>query len=305
MTPPDHPRPVTHLPEPRRPDLPTDPRDQWPELRRVGTKLPLRDYLRELWKRREFAITVPLGELKAQNQDSVMGQFWHLLNPMLLIGVYYLIFGVILQIEARRGVDNYLPFLIVGVIIFNYTRSSIQAGARMIVKNRNLVQSINFPRAILPASAIVSETASHLYALPVMLVLVMLVEGGPLPQWSWFLLIPVTFFQLLFNLGIAMVVARLSFHFRDIQQLLPFAMRLYFYSSGVIIPINNDVIPNATLVAILQFNPAYLIVEMGREAVLDRAIDPTVWLMGAGWSVAMLVFGFWFFRRAENEYGRV
>ena len=305
MTPPDHPRPDTGLPEPQRPDLPDDPRERWPHLRRVGIRLPLREYLRELWRRREFAITVPLGELKAQNQDSALGQVWHLLNPLLLIAVYYLIFGVLLQVEDRRGVDNYLPFLIVGVIVFDFTRSSIQAGARMIVKNRKLVQSINFPRAILPLSAIVSEAISHLYALPVMLVLISLVRGGPPPQWTWLLLVVVFVLQSMFNLGISMVVARLSFHFRDVQQLLPFILRLYFYSSGVLIPINADVIPSPILVTILQLNPAYLIVEMAREAALVGPLDPKVWLLGAAWSVAMLVGGFWFFRAAENEYGRV
>jgi len=305
VTPPDHPRPDTGLPAPQRPDLPDDPRGRWPHLRRVGIRLPLREYLRELWRRREFAITVPLGELRAQNQDSALGQVWHLLNPLLLIAVYYLIFGVLLQVEDRRGVDNYLPFLIVGVIVFNFTRSSIQTGARMIVKNRKLVQSINFPRAILPLSAIVSEAIAHLYALPVMLVLVMLVQGGPPPQWTWLLLIVVFVFQTMFNLGISMVVARLSFHFRDVQQLLPFILRLYFYSSGVLIPINIDIIPNPTVVAILQLNPAYLLVEMAREAVLVGPLDPQVWLRGALWSVAMLVGGFWYFRAAENEYGRV
>lgn len=305
MTPPEHPRPATDLPEPTRPDLPSDPRQRWPQLHRVGVKLPLREYLRELWRRREFAITVPLGELKAQNQDSALGQVWHLLNPLLLIAVYYLIFGVILQVESRRGVDDYLPFLIVGVIIFDFTRSSIQAGARMIVKNRKLVQSINFPRAILPISAIVSEAISHLYALPVMLVLVMLVEGGPSPQWTWLLLIPVTALQALFNLGISMMVARLSFHFRDIQQLLPFLLRLYFYASGVIIPVNAEVIPNTILVTILQLNPAYLLVEMAREATLVGPLTAEVWIAGTVWSIVMLVIGFWFFRAAENEYGRV
>ncbi|MCC5947061.1 MAG: ABC transporter permease [Nitriliruptoraceae bacterium] len=305
MTPPEHPRPATDLPVPERPSLPADPRQEWPALRRVGVKLPLREYLRELWRRREFAVTVPLGELKAQNQDSALGQLWHLLNPLLLIAVYYLIFGLVLNVESRRGVDNYLPFLIVGVIVFDYTRSSINAGARMIVKNRRLVQSINFPRAVLPLSAIVSETVSYLYAIPVMLVLVMLVEGGPPPQWTWLLLVPVTMLQAMFNLGISMVVARLSFHFRDIQQLLPFALRLYFYSSGVIIPINIDIIPNQTLLTILQLNPAYAIVEMARDAVLVGPLDAQIWVVGGVWSIVMLSFGFWFFRQAESEYGRV
>jgi len=295
----------TGLPPPEPPDLPPDPSATWPALRRVGTRLPLREYLAEIWRRREFAVTVPLGELRAQNQDTVLGQLWHLVNPLMLIGIYYLIFGVILQVEARRGVDAYLPFLIVGVIVFNYTRSSAQAGARMIVKNRKLVQSINFPRAILPISALVSETVSYAYALPMMLILVTLVDGGPTPMVSWLLLLPITVLQAGFNLGISMIVARLSFHFRDVQQFLPYLLRLYLYVSGVLIPINADLIPNDALRTILQINPMYSIIEMARAAVLGSQVSPFVWWAGPSWCVVILLLGFWYFRRAESEYGRV
>jgi teichoic acid transport system permease protein len=302
-------RPVTNLPEPTPPELPPDPRVVWPELRRVGIRLPLRAYLAELWRRREFAITVPLGELKAQNQDTALGQLWHLLNPLFLILIYWFIFGVVLGVTGRRGVEFYLPFLIVGVITYNYTRSSVQTGARMIVKNRKLVQSINFPRAILPISAMVSETISHLYAIPVMFLLLMVVEGGPRPMWSWLLIVPIIVVQALFNLGLSMTVARLAFHFRDVQQVLPYLLRLYLYMSGVIIPLTSDRIADRVpdwLMMILKINPMYNIIEMAREAVLDgRIVIPRVWLLGPAWALVLLVFGFWYFRKAENEYGNV
>lgn len=299
-------RPEPDLPTPTSADIPDDPRAVWPDLRRVGTKLPLREYLAEVWRRREFAVTVPLGELKAQNQDTMLGQLWHLLNPLFLILIYWFIFGYILGVQGRRGVENYLPFLIVGVITYNYTRSSIQTGARMIVKNRKLVQSINFPRSILPLSAMVAETLSHLYALPVMFLLLLVVEGGPRVMWTWLLVIPILIVQAMFNLGLSMTVARFSFHFRDVQQFLPYLLRLYLYVSGVIIPITDDLIKNDVLRTILRINPMYCIIEMSREAVLDgRIVDPMVWILGPAWAVLFLVVGFWYFRHAENEYGRV
>jgi len=306
-TPDPHAWPETDLPRPNV-EVPSDPTAVWPALRRVGIRLPLGEYLTEVWRRREFAVTVPLGELKAQNQDTALGQLWHLLNPLMLILIYWFIFGVILGVGGgpRRGVEHYLPFLIVGVITYNYTRSSIQTGARMIVKNRKLVQSINFPRAILPLSAMVSETLSHLYALPVMFVLLLVVPDGPEPMWTWLLIAPILLVHAAFNLGLSMAVARVSFHFRDVQQFLPYLLRLYLYVSGVIIPITHDLIENDALRTILQINPMYNIIEMSREAILDGAIvEPRVWILGPGWALVLLVFGFWFFRRAENEYGRV
>lgn len=296
------------VPRPVRPDLPEDILAAYPQLRRVGTKLPLKDYLTELWRRREFAITVPLGELRAQNQDTSLGQLWHLLNPLLLIGIYYFVFGIVLDIEARRGVDDYLPFLIVGVIIFNYTRSSLQSGARMIVKNRRLVQSINFPRSILPISSLVSETISHLYALPVMLVLLLstnLLGSTVIPSWWWLLLIPITVLQALFNLGLAMAVARFAFHFRDVQNLMPYLLRLWFYMSGVLYPLSIDLIGNETIRLILQINPAWSMVEIARDALLYERAVGWVWALAAVWTVVVLMVGFRYFRSAENEYGRV
>ena len=274
----------------------------------MGIRLPLREYLAEVWRRREFAVTVPLGELRAQNQDTFLGQLWHLLNPLMLILIYWTIFGVILGVDggSRRGVDNYLPFLIVGIITYNYTRSSIQAGARMIVKNRRLVQSINFPRAILPLSSMVSESISHLYAMPVMFALLLIIPNGPDPMWSWLLMIPILLVHAMFNLGLSMAVARFAFHFRDVQQFLPYVLRLYLYTSGVLIPITPELIGNDVIRLILQINPMYSIIEMAREAILDGGIvRPLVWILGPAWSLMLLIVGFWYFRRAENEYGRV
>lgn len=297
----------TPLGDPDLPAIPGDLLERHQHLRRVGTRLPLRDYLRELWARREFAITVPLGELKAQNQDTALGQFWHLLNPLLLVGVYYFVFGVVLGLNepgsGRGGVDNYLPFLVVGVITFDYTRSSVQSGARMIVKNRRLVQSINFPRAILPVSSIVSETVSHLYALPVMLVLLVLM--GELPLWTWLLLVPIVALQALFNLGIAMTVARFAFHFRDVQNFMPYLLRLWFYMSGVLYPLTDGFIETRWVLWILQANPMWSVIEISRDALLDGEVVGWVWGLAAGWTVVILVSGFWYFRRAESEYGRV
>jgi teichoic acid transport system permease protein len=294
------------------PDLPEDPAAAWPEVREVGVRLPLRIYLAEVWRRREFAVTVPLGELRAQNQDTVLGQLWHLLNPLMLIGIYFFLFQVVLNVESRRGVDNYLAFLTVGVITFNYTRSSIQSGARMIVKNRKLVQSINFPRAILPLSSMVAETVSHLYAIPVMFLVVLLApggiatpveQGGVRPMWSWLLIVPVMLVQLLFNLGAGMITARLAFHFRDVQQFLPYLLRLTLYASGVIIPLT--IIEQDLVREILKLNPIYNLIEMARGAVLYGTFEPRTWLIGVTSTLTILVVGFWFFRRAENEYGNV
>jgi teichoic acid transport system permease protein len=283
-------------------DLPEDPVEAWPVLYRVGLALPIPDYVRELWRRREFAYSVPLGELRAQNQDTALGQLWHLINPLLMVAVYYFIFGVVLDAGGRGGVDNFIAFLLVGVVTFEYTRKTMQAGSRMIVKNRKLVQSINFPRAILPVSALVSETISYFWAIPVMWFL-LLMTGVEL-SIMWLLVLPIVVVQSVFNLGAAMIVARISFHFRDVAQFLPYVLRIWFYMSGVIFPITEELVPDWAL-PVLRINPAYNFIEMAREAFIEARFVPTYWAWGAGWAILSFTVGFWIFRRAEAEYGRV
>lgn len=264
----------------------------------LGVRPSLREYLRSVWQRRDFALTIPIGQLRAQNQDTVLGQFWHLLNPLFSAAVYYLIFGVILQID--RGVDNFPAFLIVGVFIFQYITKSLMAGARVIISNVKLMQSINFPRIILPLGAVIGETVAFVPGLGAMgLVLIL---TGEYPSIFWLLAFPIIALQAIFNLGLALVAARSTFHFRDVQNVLPYLTRIWFYASGVLFSI--EAWTEGTLQLVLELNPAYAFLELMRDAMLHGRIDPQLWMVAAGWTTIIFCFGFWWFSRHETEYGR-
>ena len=243
-----------------------------------------------------------MNELRAQNQDTLLGQLWHLINPLLLAFIYYVIFGLILGI-SRGGVENYPAFLIVGVIVFNYTRTSLRSGAKTIVTNRKLVQTMCFPRAVLPLSTMIEGIVSHTFAIVVMWLVLM--ATGVRPTTLWLLFVPYLLLHAVFNLGLVFFVARFTFHFRDTQQFLPYALRIWFYVSGVLIPIERRFVAMPTARAILRANPIYVIIEIARDTFLYHTFDPTKWLTASAWAVGLLVAGFLYFRRAENEYGLV
>lgn len=282
--------------------VPPDPMSRWPQLRRIGVRPSLIEYVRDIWERRDFALTLPLGELRAQNQNTALGQLWHLLNPLLLVAIFYLVFGVLLG-EVSRGFadENYVGFLVVGIMTFTYTQKSIQAGARIIVSNQRLVQTINFPRAILPLSAVVGEFIAHLPALGVMFALLLLT--GEQPGVTWLMIVPIVLLQSIFNLGVGFFTARLTFHFRDVTQLLPYIMRLLFYISGVIFAI--DAIEQEPAHTILRINPFNAFVEMARDATMELTFEPFPWIVASIATSIAIVSGLWFFRQAESEYGRV
>jgi len=266
----------------------------------VAVQPRLRAYLRQLWAYREFAMTIPLGQLRARSQHTSLGRTWYLLNPLLLIAIYYTIFEVVLGIEERRGVEDYLPFLTVGVIAYSYTRSAVQSGASSLISSHRLVRSLRFPRTILPFGVMVAQTSTHLYAIAVLLVA--LIPMGQFPTWRWLLLPVALLLQGVINLGFTMYAARLTFTFPDLANLLPFVLRLGLYVSGVLIPINAQLITNDVVRTMLQLNPVYNVLEIHRQLLLGYSWDAWPWIATVSWAVALLVTGSIYFRAAEDRY---
>jgi teichoic acid transport system permease protein len=279
---------------------------QYDDLIPLGRSLPVRVYLRSLWQRRQFAISVPLGELRSKHMNTVLGNVWHLLNPVLQVGVYFLIFDLLLN--TSRGVENFLPYLAIGVFSFGYMQRSITACASSIINNQGLIRSLSFPRALLPVSAVVRETIAFGPALVLMLALsVFRPEGFKL---SWLLVIPWTVLMAMFALGAGFVLARLTDGVQDVGNLLPFLFRISFYLSGILYAF-EEVLPEkyAEWLPIIALNPFYAFISHMRHALMstyrvDPVVDPWLWLSGLLYPVVFLVGGFLFFRAAEQRYGR-
>jgi teichoic acid transport system permease protein len=110
--------------------------------------------------------------------------------------------------------------------------------------------------------------------------------------------------QLLFNLGLALMAARASAKYLDIQQLLPFVFRLLTYASGVLFYV-DEYVADSTWRLLFELNPFYAFVSLYRVVVLSYPLNDHTLLVAPVASVIALVFGFWWFRRAEREYGHV
>lgn len=270
----------------------------------VGAVPPVRDYLRRMWLARDFILYVPLGQLRAQTYNTVLGSVWHLLNPLLNAALYYLLFGVLFQ--AVRAIDNYAVFLVVGMFAFLYTNRTVLAGARAMTGNLSLISQIRFPRAALPVSAAIAETISHVVAVGALYVMVLLL--GERPTLLWLAVVPIVAVQMIFNLGLAFIAARLTFHFRDLENLLPHVLRFWMYLSGLFFSIEfvvNRTGPDSPIVTLFELNPGYIFMALMRGALMDQySLDWRLGLVACGWAVATVMFGFLFFRSREVEYSR-
>lgn len=268
-------------------------------LQPLGGRVRLLPYAKALWSRRALVLALPAAELRAQNRSSVLGQAWHLLNPLLLAGTYYMVFGLLLQTD--RGVDNFVAFLTIGVLIFHFTSKSVVAGAKSVVGNEGLMRSIRFPRAVLPIAGVLGELVALGFSL--LTILAVLLATGERPQLAWLLLFPVLVMQLLFNTGIALLAARATTHFRDIEQILPFALRLWLYFSGVFYSVERFA-SHPAVIAVARANPLNAVLTLARGALLEGSSMPMwAWTSAGIWTGVALAGGMVFFVRREHRYG--
>ncbi|WP_399892471.1 ABC transporter permease [Streptomyces sp. BBFR51] len=272
-----------------------------------GARPSLAEYVRQLWGRRHFILAFSQAKLTAQYSQAKLGQLWQVATPLLNALVYFLIFGLILNAGRGMAKDVYIPFLVTGVFVFTFTQSSAMAGVRAIAGNLGLVRALHFPRASLPVSFALQQLQQLLASMIVMFAVVM--GFGSYPSLSWLLVLPTLVLQFLFNMGLALVVARMGAKTPDLAQLMPFILRTWMYASGVMfsIPIMLEGKP-AWLADVLQWNPAAIYMDLMRFALIDgygsENLPPHVWAVALGWAVLVAVGGFVYFWKAEERYGR-
>jgi len=259
-------------------------------------------YLAEVWRRRDFAWHLAMAKVRARNNSTALGLFWWLLDPLLLGGVFLLVFGVILK--TSRGDPNYIGFLLSGLFVFTYTRETMTGGAASINSNAQLIGTRRFPRLLLPLSAVIEGFVAFAFSLLPFYLIAGLTHGDWPGLHSWVLL-PALALQTMFNLGLSLVMAELVVPIRDIGNLVNYLSRIWLYVSPVIFPLDERLRnAPAVLVAILKANPMAPILGLYRGALLGREIEPYHWWGTAVWAVVMLLLGVLTFRRIEPKLPR-
>jgi teichoic acid transport system permease protein len=304
-------------------------------LRPSSARPGLVSYLGMVWQRRHFILAYATARNVSMYTEARLGQLWQVLTPLLNSAVYYLIFGILFK--ANRGIENYTAYLVTGVFIFAFTERSIVVGSTVMRANIALIRALHFPRACLPLAYVLVEFQQLLLSMLVLFAIV-LGTGEPL-TFYWLLLVPALLMQATFNIGAALILARVGAGAQDISQLVPFLLRVWRYFCGVMYSIAS--LPAALpewAKNVLSFNPAAVYISLTRYAIMAtyRADAPgaqpydaakcavfnatktphlqaychaetlpsELWLAGIGWAVVTLIAGVLYFWQAETRYGR-
>jgi teichoic acid transport system permease protein len=279
-------------------------------LSKVGGRPPLGEYISEVWRRRWFIYSMARYKIESDNQQNSLGMLWVVLRPLLNALVYGLIFGFLL---AGSRPPHFVEYLIIGVFTFEFFAQSFNSGGKAITNNAALVQSLAFPRMVLPLAVVTQKFLQFAPTIIIMLVFLMISHISPQPEWL--LLFPLFALYFMFNTGLALITARLSVHWRDLINFLPVLTRFVFYTTGIFFSVEKRFGPTKSnphghpmIIRISDYQPIHEFLSLVRGALLQGSayeIDTRYWFFASAWSVGLLVFGTWFFWRAEERYGRV
>jgi ABC-type polysaccharide/polyol phosphate export permease len=264
------------------------------EPHRIGLP-PIGPYLQGVWRRRQFAYELSRTSLRAQHFSTAFGQLWLILNPVLLAAVYFLLVDILRH--GRHG-PGFFAHLMAGVFAFTFFSGSVIQGARSVVKSGRLVLNTAFPRTLLPLSAVLTCFYRFLPTVGVYAIF-HVASGLPVgPQLLW--IIPIFGMLVMFAAGIAMLVAAAQVYFRDVQQFLPYVMRIWMYSTPILYFYFE--VPRH-LRYFIDANPLTpIFASWSRVLNQGLAPSPKFMLWGLGWAVAALVIGAVFFISREREF---
>ena len=262
--------------------------------------------IREIYQYRELLRNLVVSDLKARYKNSVLGLFWSLLNPLGMMLVFTLIFGLLVP---NVQIERYPLFLLCGLLPWNYFSASVQGSLYSVLGNAGLVKKVYFPRAILPIATVLSQLINFLLAFVILFAALVIFQSNFSP-WLW--LLPfVLLIQTIFTIGVALILSTLNVFYRDTSMIMDVVMLAWFFLTPVFY--STALLPNSVTVLGVTLNPQRLLyilnpmaslVNMYRDLLYwGYRTDLDFFLRSAVTAIVVLLFGAWFFRRYSDRFG--
>ena len=258
----------------------------------------LREYLPELWARREFVYELARCTLRAQNYLNAFGQVWLVLNPLLLGCVYYVLVDIL---SNGKHAHNYFAMLLAGLFLYTFFSSILSQSSGSIIGSSRLIMNSRLPRLVLPITQIVIAFMKFLPCLIVFLA-VHTIEGIP---WGLnaFYAIPAFLEVLVFGAGLGFLCATAQVYFRDFANFLPYVTRIWLFLSPVLWELQTQLARHDLKAHVIALNPLSPMIGSWGDALVYNIAPQGSWLLeGLGWSLGAFLIGTIVFVRREREF---
>ncbi|OGO05933.1 MAG: hypothetical protein A2Y73_04785 [Chloroflexi bacterium RBG_13_56_8] len=192
--------------------------------------------LRELLSYRELIENLVIRDLKVRYKNSVLGFLWCLVHPLLLMGVFTVVFTAMLP---NVRIPKSPVFMLCALLPWNFFNTSLMSALHSIVDNGNLIKKVYFPREILPISTVASNFINFLLSFVVLFALILVFR---VPVTVWLIYVPIIMLvQVAFTIGMALILATVNVFYRDMGVIMEVIMQAWFFLTPVFYPI--DLLP--------------------------------------------------------------
>ena len=243
---------------------------------------------------REFLKSNVKKDIRGKYKGSFLGVLWSFINPLLSVLVYAIVFPYIMRIK----VENYLIYLITGIITWTFFTSSINMGLISVLSNADIIKKVYFPRIILPISTVTSCLVNFLISC---LIIVLFCLGSGLGisfQILWLPLIAIIQYVML--LGFTFILSAIEMYMRDIEHIVNFILSMAFYVTPILY--TPDIFPEK-LAWVLKVNPMAYLVNAYRSIFFYQKMPD---LMGIGvvsiFSIFLFMIGYLIFEKLQKGF---
>ena len=259
------------------------------------------DNLRQLPRYRGLIQTLVVRELKARYRGSVLGFFWSFINPLLLLLIYSFVFKVVMPNRDPLA-QPYALFMFCGILPWTWFSASLSEASNALIANGNLIKKVLFPAEVLPIVSVLANMVHFFLGLPILIAFLIWYEKPIDPAGLvWF---PVAVLvQLIFTTALALLLAALTVHFRDIRDILSNLLTFWFFAT----PIIYTWMMMEKYIGYLNLNPfTHLAITYQEILFFDGPVGHWKWLVALGGvSIVLFVAAYWLFDRLRDSYAEV
>lgn len=256
----------------------------------------VREMVSEQVEYRELLYQMTMRDLLLRYKQTVMGFGWALAMPLVNTAVFSVIFMRVAPLDT--GGIPYPLFAFLGLLVWNFTASSLRFAVNSLSSNASLVSKVYFPREVFPFSAVIVCLVDTVVA-AVVLVGLMIYYRTP-PSAAWLALPVVLAVQLAFTTGVSLAIAMANLFYRDVKYLFEIAITVWMFATSVVYPVS---LVGGKLGVAMQLNPMTAIVDAYRDVLLRGQLPFTpMFLTATAVSLVVLGLGWLQFHRAEFQF---
>jgi lipopolysaccharide transport system permease protein len=254
--------------------------------------------LGELWRYRDLVYILAWRDVKVRYKQAVLGALWAILQPLVMMGVFTLLFSRIAKISTSDV--PYPVFALSGLIPWGLFSSATADSANSLILNANLVSKVHVPKLAIPGGTVLAWIPDFVFG-SLMLFGVMAVYGFA-PPWTALLLPVVLLSAMLATMSVGTWLSALNVAYRDVRYIVPFLIQVWLFITPVAYPATS--IPQS-LRWLAGLNPMTWVVDLSRWSMLGTTSAWTVDGMSLTITVILFISGLYYFRRVEHFFADV